>query len=99
LTGLVLMWSNGASVKGMRMSLVTDREVQEIVAAILEVHVADVGIDASFYADLEMDSLYKAELIAMLERACGAEFTPAEAAEIDSVRDVMRMLRDRQQVL
>ncbi len=75
--------------------MVTDRDVQEIVAGILEVHVADVGINASFYADLEMDSLHKAEFIVLLERACGAEFTPAEAAETDSVRDVMRMLRDR----
>jgi len=75
--------------------MVTDRDVQEIVAAILEVHVADVGIDTLFYADLEMDSLHKMEFIVLLERACGAEFTPAEAAEIDSVRDVMRMLRDR----
>jgi acyl carrier protein len=77
------------------MSMVTDREVQEIVAGILEVHVADVGIDTSFYEELEMDSLRKTEFIVLLERACRAEFTPAEAAEIDSVRDVMRMLRDR----
>lgn len=75
--------------------MVTDREVQEIVAGILEVHVADVGLDSSFYADLEMDSLRKAEFIVLLERACGAEFTPAEAAEIDSIRGVMGMLRDR----
>lgn len=75
--------------------MVTDQDVQEMVATILEVHVADVGIDTSFYSDLEMDSLRKAELIVRLERACGAEFTPADAAQIDSVRDVMRMLRDR----
>lgn len=75
--------------------MVTDRDVQEIVATILEVDAADVGIDTSFYTDLEMDSLHKAEFIVLLERACGAEFTPAEAAEIDCVRDVMRMLRDR----
>jgi len=75
--------------------MVTDRDVQEIVAAILELDVADVGIDTSFYSDLEMDSLHKTELVALLEHACGAEFSPAEAAEIDTVGDVMRMLRAR----
>jgi len=80
------------------MSMVSSRDVQEIVASILEVHVADVGIDASFSADLEMDSLHKTEFIVLLERASGIEFTPAEAAEIDSVRDVMRMLSDRHRV-
>lgn len=76
------------------MSTVTDRDVQEMVASILEVHVADVGIDTSFYEDLEMDSLQKTEFIGLLERACGAEISPAEAAKIDSVGDVMRMLSD-----
>jgi acyl carrier protein len=78
--------------------MVTDRDVQGIVADILELQVAEVGIDASFYADLEMDSLGKAELIALLERACGAEITSAEAAAVDSVRDVMRMLHERNRV-
>lgn len=75
--------------------MVTDRDVQEIVAAILEIHITDVDIDTSFYEDLEMNSMQKAQFIVMLERACGAEFVPAEAAKIDSVRDVMRMLRGR----
>ena len=75
--------------------MLTDRDVQEMVAAILEVQVADVGTDRSFYTDLEMDSLHKTELIAALERACRTEFSPTEAAEIDSVDDVMGMLRAR----
>ena len=75
--------------------MMTDRDVQEIVATVLEVSVADVGLDSSFYEELEMDSLHKAELIASLERACGAQVTSSEAADIDTVRDVMRMLRDR----
>jgi acyl carrier protein len=78
-----------------RFSMVTERDVQEIVAAILEIDVADIGVDTSFYTDLEMDSLHKTELIALLERACAAEFAPAEAAKIDTVGDVMRMLRAR----
>jgi acyl carrier protein len=77
------------------MPMVTDREVQEIVATIMEVDIADVGIDISFYTDLEMDSLHKAEFIVLLERACGAEFSPKDASEIDSVNDVMRLLRER----
>lgn len=80
------------------MSTVSDRDVQEIVAAIMEVDLADVGIDTPFYADLEMDSLHKAELVVSLERASGIEIAPEEAAEIDSVRDVMRMLNDRHRV-
>lgn len=80
------------------MSIVTDRNVQEMVASILELHVADVGIDSSFYEDLEMDSLHKTEFIVLLERACGAEIAPEEAAKIDSVRDVMQMLHDRHAV-
>ncbi len=75
--------------------MVTDQDVQQIVATIMEVDLADVGIDTSFYVDLEMDSLHKSEFIVLLERACGAEFSPKEAAELDSVGDVMRMLRDR----
>ncbi|QXJ21392.1 hypothetical protein AGRA3207_002241 [Actinomadura graeca] len=80
------------------MPMMTDRDVQEIVASILDVDVSDIGIDTSFYVDLEMDSLHKAEFIVRLERASGAELGPAEAAEIDSVGDAMRMLRDRPRV-
>ncbi|GHC68376.1 acyl carrier protein [Streptomyces flavofungini] len=78
--------------------MLTDRDVQELVAGVLELDVADVGIDKSFYVDLEMDSLHKAEFIVALERACGAEFTPADAAEMDSVGDVMRLLHGRHRV-
>ncbi len=80
------------------MSMVTDRDVQEMVANVLELQVADIGIDSSFYVDLEMDSLHKSEFIVLLERASGAEFSPADAAEMDSVRDVMQMLHDRHPV-
>jgi acyl carrier protein len=74
--------------------MMTGRDVQEVVASILEIQIADVGIDASFSEDLEMDSLSKMEFIVVLERALRAQFTPAEAAKLDSVRDVMRMLLD-----
>lgn len=78
--------------------MVTDRDVREIVATVLEVSVADVGLDSSFHEELEMNSLHKAELVVSLEHACGAEITSAEAADLDTVRDVMRMLRDRRLV-
>ncbi|WP_157838586.1 acyl carrier protein [Streptomyces xiaopingdaonensis] len=78
--------------------MLTDRDVQELVAGVLEIDVADAAVDKSFYVDLEMDSLHKAEFIVALERASGAEFDPADAAEMDSVGDVMRLLRDRHQV-
>lgn len=78
--------------------MLTDRDVQKLVAGVLEVDVADVGIDKSFYLDLEMDSLHKAEFIVALEHACGAEFAPSDAAEMDSVGDVMRLLRGRHRV-
>ncbi|MFD9883299.1 acyl carrier protein [Streptomyces alboflavus] len=78
--------------------MLTDRDVRELVAGVLELDVADVGIDKSFYGDLEMDSLHKAEFVVALERATGAEFDPAEAARMDSVGDVMRLLHDRHQV-
>ncbi|MCQ4044869.1 acyl carrier protein [Streptantibioticus rubrisoli] len=78
--------------------MLTDRDVQELVAGVLEVDVADVGIDTSFYEELGMDSLHKAEFIVALERTCGEEFTPADAAKMDSVGDVMRLLRDRPRV-
>jgi acyl carrier protein len=45
-----------------------------------------------------MDSLHKAELVVSLERASGTEIAPEEAAQIDCVRDVMRMLNDRHSV-
>lgn len=76
--------------------MVTDRDVREIVATVLEIGVADVGLDSSFHAELEMNSLHKAELVVAIEHACGAEITTAEAADIDTVRDVMRVLRERQ---
>ncbi|WP_221351531.1 acyl carrier protein [Streptomyces beigongshangae] len=78
--------------------MLTDRDVQELVAGVLEIDVADVGVDKSFYVDLEMDSLHKAEFVVALERACGTEFTPSDAAEMDSVGDVLRLLRDRRRV-
>lgn len=78
--------------------MVTDRDVREIVATLLEVDVADVGLDSSFFAELDMSSLHKAELIASLEDTCGTELSPADAADLDTVRDVMRLLRDRRLV-
>lgn len=78
--------------------MLTDRDVRELVAGVLELDVDDVGIDKSFYVDLDMDSLHKAEFVVALERATGAEFDPADAAEMDSVGDVMRLLQDRHQV-
>ncbi|MET8976967.1 acyl carrier protein [Streptomyces sp. NPDC004539] len=76
--------------------MLTERDVQEMVAGVLDIDVADVGIDKSFYVDLDMDSLHKAEFVVALERACGTEFDPADAAAMDSVGDVVRLLHDRQ---
>ncbi|MFI0980731.1 acyl carrier protein [Streptomyces sp. NPDC021093] len=78
--------------------MLTDQSVQKLVADVLEIDVCDVGVNKSFYVDLDMDSLHKAEFIVALERACGAEFDPADAAAMDSVNDVMRLLRNRHQV-
>ncbi|UBI36192.1 MULTISPECIES: acyl carrier protein [Streptomyces] len=78
--------------------MLTDQDVRELVAGVLDVDAADVGSDRSFYVDLGMDSLHKAEFIVRLERACGAEFSPADAARMDSVGEVMRLLDDRRRV-
>lgn len=75
--------------------MVTERDVRQLVAELLEVGVAEVGPDTSFYDELEMTSLHKADLVVSLEQACGAEISTAEAAGLDSVRDVLRLLRDR----
>ncbi|GGV11548.1 acyl carrier protein [Streptomyces spectabilis] len=79
-------------------AVLTDRDVRELVAGVLDIDVADVGTDTSFYVDLDMDSLHKAEFVVALERACDAEFAPADAARMDSVGDVLRLLRDRHRV-
>ena len=75
--------------------MLTDRDVRQLVADVLEVGVADVGLDTSFYDELDMTSLHKADLVVALEHACGVELTAAEAAGIDTVRDVLRVLGER----
>lgn len=78
--------------------MLTERDVRQLVADLLEVGVAEVGADTSFYDELEMTSLHKADLVVSLEQACGAEIGTAEAAGLDSVGDVMRLLRERRPV-
>ncbi|MBB4774665.1 acyl carrier protein [Actinomadura livida] len=90
--------AGAVAAKEKKMSMITDRDVREMVANVLEVNVTEVESETSFHVELEMDSLQKAEFIVALERACDAEFAPADAAEIDSVRDVMRLLDERHRV-
>jgi acyl carrier protein len=72
-----------------------DDRVRELVAAVLEMDVAQVGANASFHEDLEVDSLQKTEICARVEREFRVQFEPADAAMMRTVTDMVRLLRAR----
>jgi acyl carrier protein len=69
--------------------------LREIVAAVADLDVADVAVEASFYEDLYVDSLQKLEIVVRTEREFGVKLTDAEAAGLGSVADAVELLRAR----
>lgn len=69
--------------------------LREILAAVVEMEAEQIPADASFYRELEMDSLEKIEMIARIERSFGVQFDPEEAAEVDALTDIEVILRNR----
>ena len=71
------------------------RCVQEVAGA-LHPHLraeGAIGLDSAFEADLGLDSLSRAELLARLERACGVELPAQTLSQCETPRDLVRALR------
>ncbi|WP_424186475.1 acyl carrier protein [Actinokineospora sp. G85] len=63
--------------------------VRRLVASVLEVEEDEVGPDASFHDELEVDSLQKAEIVARVEREFGVRVDVEAAAGLRSAADVV----------
>lgn len=74
---------------------ITVDRLRELVATVLEIDVAEIGEDALFYEDLEVDSLHKTEISALVRRDFKVRIDPEEWAALNSVTDVMKALRDK----
>ncbi len=72
--------------------IIADR-LRGIVASVLEIAEGEVWPAASFYEDLAVDSLEKAEITVRIECHFGVQFTADEAAELRSVADAVVLLR------
>jgi acyl carrier protein len=69
----------------------TSDGLRTMVAGILDVDVDEVMPEASFYADLGMDSLQKTAIVVALEQEFGLVLAPEEAVAAQSVADLLRL--------
>lgn len=72
--------------------LQTLTRLRDLVASILDIDPAEVHPEASFYAELAMDSLQKTEVIVRIEQDFGLVLTPEQAAAAQSVADLVRLM-------
>jgi acyl carrier protein len=76
----------------MQTDVASDR-LREIVAAVLEIDVAEIQADSLFYDDLAADSLEKVEIAVRIEREFGVSVDAEEGAELSSVSAALALLR------
>ena len=69
----------------------TSEDLRALVAEILELEVGEVAPEASFPADLGMDSLQKTAVVVALEQRFGVVLEPEQAAGAQSVADLLRL--------
>lgn len=75
-------------------SVVLDR-IREILTSVMELEDVRISVDESFHLELEMDSLQKIEIVTRIERAFDLQLEPEEVANMDSLGDVLTLLRER----
>jgi acyl carrier protein len=69
----------------------TSEALRAMVAEILEIDAGEVTPEASFPADLGMDSLQKTAVVVALEQRFGVALAPEQAVEAQSVADLLRL--------
>jgi acyl carrier protein len=74
---------------------ITVDKLRELVATVLEIDIAQVTEDALFYEDLEVDSLHKTEISALVKREFDARIDPEDWAALNTITDVLKALRDK----
>jgi acyl carrier protein len=73
--------------------LTSDKKVLEVVNKHFSKHRDIITPDTRFKEDLGADSLDNAELVMALEDECDTTFPDAEAQEVQTVGDVMLLVR------
>src|SRR4051794_32386360 len=66
--------------------------LRSLVASVLELDPAEVGVDDDFYDDLQAGSLEKVEMTARIEREFGVRLTPEEAVAVQRLSDAVDLL-------
>ena len=74
---------------------ITVDRLRELVATVLEIDIAQVTQDALFYEDLEVDSLHKTEISALVKREFNVRIDPENWAALNTITDMMKALRDK----
>jgi acyl carrier protein len=74
---------------------ITGERLRMIVAAVLEIDVAEIDIDMRFYDDLAASSLEKVEIAVRVEREFGVDIEAEEAAGLTSLADTLALLREK----
>lgn len=67
-------------------------KLRHLVATVVELDVEEVGAEALFYEELEIDSLQKAEISLRVEREFGVQLRPEDTAAMRTVNDVADLL-------
>jgi acyl carrier protein len=74
---------------------ITVGRLRELVATVLEIDIAQITEDALFYEELEVDSLHKTEISALVKREFNVRIDPEDWAALNTITDVMKVLRDK----
>jgi acyl carrier protein len=74
---------------------ITVGRLRELVATVLEIDIAQVTEDALFYEDLEVDSLHKTEISALVKREFNVRINPENWAALNTIMDLMEALHDK----
>ncbi|MFJ9891646.1 phosphopantetheine-binding protein [Streptomyces sp. NPDC091287] len=72
-------------------------ELRGVIARVLDVDVADVTDDASFTADLGVDSLLALEVVVVLEQTYGLPFKEQELQRVTSLSSAYEVLTEKAQ--
>ncbi len=65
--------------------------IRQTVQDVLELEAEETRDDADFHADYDCDSVRKLDLIVALEKRFGVVYLPAEAEEMRTIDDAVRL--------
>ena len=71
-----------------------EKEIKEIVSAIVQIPENDIDVNASFFDDYGMDSLRALEILAEVENKYSITIDPEKLMKMTSVSEVIKITRE-----